>query len=134
MNRCLFVGKNYFYAMESPSTLTDLTYLRSLTGGANDKMSKYIRMFLTGAPISIQQMEMYSLSRDWSGLRQTAHALKPQLGYFGAKGSEELLKRIEQQADEQAGLELIPAQLEEFKKQFNIITTELEQALRDLGN
>lgn len=114
--------------------LTDLTYLRSLTGGANDKMSKYIRMFLTGAPISIQQMEMYSLSRDWSGLRQTAHALKPQLGYFGAKGSEELLKRIEQQADEQAGLELIPAQLEEFKKQFNIISTELEQALRDLGN
>jgi len=120
--------------MESSSTLTDLTYLRSLTGGANDKMSKYIRMFLTGAPISIQQMEMYSLNGDWTGLRQTAHALKPQLGYFGAKSSEELLKQIERQADEQSGLEAIPQQLEEFKKQFNLISTELEQALKDLGN
>jgi len=130
----LYGGKNYFYGTESSSTLTDLTYLRSLTGGANDKMSKYIRMFLTGAPISIQQMELYCLSRDWTGLRQTAHALKPQLGYFGAKSSEELLKQIERQADEQSGLEAIPQQLEEFKKQFNLISTELEQALKDLGN
>lgn len=125
---------NYLYPMETQGPLTDLSYLKSLTGGANDKMAKYIRMFLTGAPISIQQMELYSLSRDWAGLRQTAHALKPQLGYFGAKGSEELLKQIERQADEQSGLENIPGQLEEFKKQFNLISTELEQALKDLGN
>jgi len=39
--------------METQGPLTDLSYLKSLTGGANDKMAKYIRMFLTGAPISI---------------------------------------------------------------------------------
>ena len=62
--------------MDQTKQLTDLSYLRSLTGGATDKMAKYIRMFLTGAPISLQQMELYTLSKDWSGLRQTAHALK----------------------------------------------------------
>lgn len=124
---------NYFYRMELNGPLTDLSYLRSLTGGANDKIAKYIRMFLTGTPISIQQMELHLLSKDWNGLRQTAHALKPQLGFFGAKGSEELLREIERSASEQADLELLPSKIENFRKQYDIISTELEVALRETG-
>lgn len=123
----------YFYRMESTGPLTDLSYLKSLTGGANDKIAKYIRMFLTGTPISIQQMELHALSKDWNGLRQTAHALKPQLGFFGAKGSEELLRDIERSADEQNELELLPAKIENFRKQYEIISAELETALRETG-
>ena len=120
--------------MSENKEITDLSYLRSLTGGANDKMAKYIRMFLTGAPISLQQMELYALSKDWSGLKGTAHALKPQLGYFGAKGTEELLKNIERMAGEQVDLEQIPASLENFKVQLDLITVELEAQLKALGN
>ncbi len=120
--------------MDQATKLTDLSYLRSLTGGANDKMIKYIRMFLSGAPISIQQMELYTMSKDWSGLRQTAHALKPQLGYFGAKGSEELVKGIEKMAADQVDLDRIPVQIENFRKQYDIISAELEIALHELGN
>lgn len=123
----------YFYRMESTGPLTDLSYLKSLTGGANDKIAKYIRMFLTGTPISIQQMELHALSKDWNGLRQTAHALKPQLGFFGAKGSEELLRDIERSADEQNELELLPAKIENFRKQYEIISVELESTLRETG-
>lgn len=114
------------------SQLTDLSYLRSLTGGANDKMIKYIRMFLTGAPISMQQMNLYLMSKDYSGLRQTAHALKPQLGYFGAKNSEELVKEIERLSGDQVDVDRIPALLENFSKQYEIISTELEQSLKEL--
>ena len=120
--------------MSDSSTITDLSYLRSLTDGANDKMAKYIRMFLTGTPISIQQMNLYSLSKDWSGLKQTAHALRPQLGYFGAKGSEEIVKEIERIAGDQTDLERLPSHIENFSKQFDIINTELEKVLHDLGN
>ncbi len=120
--------------MSEDRKLTDLSYLRSLTNGANDKMTKYIRMFLTGAPISIQQMDLYSLSKDWMGVKQTAHALKPQLGYFGAKGSEDLLKEIERIAGEQSDLERIPAHLENFRKQFDQISAELEVSLKELEN
>ncbi len=119
--------------MEQQGPLTDLSYLRSLTGGAPDKMAKYIRMFLTGAPISIQQMDLYHMSKDWSGLRQTAHALKPQLGYFGAKNSEHLVKEIERLSGEQTELERIPELLENFRKQFALIESELEQSLREIG-
>ena len=120
--------------MSEQTQLTDLHYLRSLTGNENDKMAKYIRMFLTGAPISIQQMDLYSLSKDWSGVKQTAHALKPQLGYFGASGTEEILKEIERMAGEQVDLDKIPMQIENFRKQFEIINSELEIILKQLGN
>ena len=85
--------------MSDSKKLTDLSYLRSLTGNANDKMAKYIRMFTSGAPLSVQQLEMYSLNKDWDAVKQTAHALKPQAGYFGAKGTEELLKEIAEYGD-----------------------------------
>lgn len=124
----------YFYTMSDSTPLTDLSYLKSLTGGANDKMAKYIRMFLTGAPISIQQLELYSMSKDWSGVRQTAHALKPQLGYFGAKGAEEIAKQIERMAGDQVDLDRLPSQIENFKSQVERMSTELESALKELGS
>lgn len=117
----------------SNNTITDLSYLRNLTGGANDKMAKYIRMFLTGTPISIQQMELYALSKDWSGVKQTAHALKPQLGYFGAKGSEELIRQIERMAGDMTDLEQITPSIQNFRNQFEQISAELESALKEIG-
>jgi HPt (histidine-containing phosphotransfer) domain-containing protein len=113
--------------------LIDLTFLRSFTGGQSDKMSKYIRMFLTGAPQNISQMELHALSKDWSGLHHAAHSLKPQLGYFGAKTSESLLKQIEHYASEQMELDKIPSMIEEFRKQFETISHELEQELKTLS-
>lgn len=113
--------------------LTDLSYLRSISGGQNDRMQKYIRMFLTGAPISMQQMELYMLSKDWAGLRQTAHALKPQLGYFGAKGAEDLLKEIERMAGDMTELERIPEAIENCRTQIDQISSELEIALKTLS-
>jgi HPt (histidine-containing phosphotransfer) domain-containing protein len=119
--------------MESTGSLTDLTYLRSLTGGANDKIAKYIRMFLTGAPISLQQMELNTLSKDWEGVRQTAHAMKPQLGFFGAKGAEELLREIERNASDHTELGMMQKKIEHFRQQYEIIRVELEKALQETG-
>ncbi len=113
--------------------LTDLTFLKSFTGGAPDKMSKYIRMFLTGAPQNISQMELSALSKDWSGVHHSAHSLKPQLGYFGAKQSEALLKQIELYASQQIELDKLPSMIEEFRKQFEVISVELEQELKTLS-
>ncbi|MEP7263382.1 MAG: Hpt domain-containing protein [Bacteroidota bacterium] len=113
--------------------LTDLTFLKSFTGGQTDKMSKYIRMFLTGAPQNISQMELSALSKDWSGVHHSAHSLKPQLGYFGAKDSESLLKQIEMYASQQLELDKLPAMIEEFRKQYETISVELEQELKTLS-
>ncbi len=118
--------------MSEQKKLTDLSFLRNLTGGNPDKMVKYLRMFLTGAPQSITQMELYALSKDWGALKQTAHALKPQLGYFGAKGSEDLVKQIEHNADSQTDVEQLPAMISIFREQFETINTELQEELNQL--
>ena len=115
-----------------PDRMTDLTFLRSFTGGQSDKMIKYIRMFLTGAPQNISQMELHALSKDWGGVYQSAHSLKPQLGYFGAKESEELLKQIERLASNQIEVEKITSMIQDFKNQFEKISTELEVELKTL--
>ena len=120
--------------MSNSNKLTDLSYLRSLTGNANDKMAKYIRMFASGAPLSLQQLEMYSLNKDWDAVKQTAHALKPQAGYFGAKGTEELLKEIERMAGDKTDLERMPAALHNLKEQLDIIVAELEESLKEFDN
>lgn len=120
--------------MSDGTKLSDLSYLRSLTGNANDKMAKYIRMFVSGAPLSLQQLEMYSMNKDWDAVKQTAHALKPQVGYFGAKGTEELLKEIERMSGAKVELERIPAALSNLKGQLDIIVAELEESLKEFDN
>ncbi len=118
--------------MSDNKKLTDLTFLRSLTGGQTDKMVKYLRMFLSGTPQSITQMELHALSKDWVAVKQTAHSIKPQLGYFGAKGSEELIKQIEVQADAQVDTDRLPEMINNFRQQYEIISKELEQELNQL--
>jgi HPt (histidine-containing phosphotransfer) domain-containing protein len=117
----------------SETQLTDLSYLRSLTGNQTDKIAKYIRMFLTGAPISINQLELYALSKDWNGVKETAHSLKPQVGYFGAKNTEEMLRDIEKMASDQTDLEMMNARLAIVRNQLDQISNELEAALKELG-
>ena len=119
--------------MAETNKLTDLTFLRSFTGGQNDKMIKYIRMFLTGAPQNISQMELHALSHDWTGVYQSAHSLKPQLGYFGAKHCEEQLKQIERLSSDQKEVEKLPSMIEHFKSQYEIIKSELEEELKSLN-
>ena len=118
--------------MAESDKLTDLTFLKNFTGGQSDKMTKYIRMFLTGAPQNISQMELHALSKDWSGVYQSAHSLKPQLGYFGAKASEELLKQIERFSSDQTEVDRIPSMIQQFRGQFEKINSELEKELNTL--
>ena len=112
--------------------VTDLTFLKSFTGGQSEKMTKYIRMFLTGAPQNISQMELHALNKDWTGVYQSAHSLKPQLGYFGAKASEELLKQIERFASDQIEVDRIPSMIQQFRHEYEKINIELEKELSTL--
>ena len=118
--------------MSEQKKLTDLSFLRNLTGGQTDKMVKYLRMFLSGAPQSITQMELHALSKNWVAVKQTAHSLKPQLGYFGAKGCEDLMKQIELQADSQTETDRLPAMIDNFRQQYETISAELQEELNQL--
>lgn len=110
---------------------TDLTFLKSFTGGDKAKMSKYINMVLNAGPTQIQLMQTHLQNKDWPQLRTAAHSLKPQMSYMGAKKAEEVIKAIENNAREQVNLENIPAQLTEFEHLFGQASEELKQEIQN---
>lgn len=116
--------------MSEEKKYTDLHFLQSMTGGQNDKITKYIRMFMTGAPQNMTQMELHLLSKDYDGVRQAAHALKPQLNYFGARDTEEMAKHIEHCCYSMSELDRIPEMVQTFRNNLDQVMKELEEALK----
>lgn len=111
--------------------ITDLTFLKSFTGGDKGKMTKYINMILNSGPSSIRLMEEHLTNKDWPQLRTAAHSIKPQMSYMGAKKAEELARAIESNAGEQVNLENIPLQINEFKLLFEKASEELKTELQN---
>ena len=92
----------------------DLTFLRGFTSGNQEKMKKYISMFLQLCPNSLKSMKDALDQQDYDALRGAAHALKPQITYMGIKAGEPLVKIIEENAAGRIALENMPALLNEF--------------------
>jgi HPt (histidine-containing phosphotransfer) domain-containing protein len=113
--------------MKTP--VTNLTFLKSFTGGNNEKMAKYINMFLQLAPGIVANMDLHLQNSEWSLLKSVAHSLKPQVGYMGMKEAEELIKTIENNAAELINLDKVPEQIQEFKKIFSVAQQELNDTL-----
>ena len=90
------------------SPVTDQTFLKTFTGGKEDKIKKYIGMFLDGAPGLLKQIDDHLASGDLALLRVAAHSLKPQLTYMGVKEEASHIYLIEKTAAEAAHAERLP--------------------------
>ncbi|MBK7852698.1 MAG: Hpt domain-containing protein [Bacteroidetes bacterium] len=104
---------------------SDLTFLRTFTGGNPDKIKKYVGMFLQLCPTQLETMSGQLSEQNYSGLRGTAHALKPQITYMGIKRGEDLIKSIEHNAGNNVDVEKLPDMLNEFR-------TICQQAMEEL--
>ena len=111
---------------------TDLTFLRTFTGGNNEKMKKYINLFLGAAEPAIDSINKYLADADWPALKTAAHSLKSQVKYMGIKQAEELSFFIEQSAGSQTGLEKIPEAAANLASVTKAACAELRQVLDGL--
>ena len=75
--------------------MVDLTFLESFTKGNQEKMHRYIGMYLQIAPETFGKMQQYFLDQNWEQLRIQAHSLKPQAEFMGISGLKEILIEIE---------------------------------------
>jgi HPt (histidine-containing phosphotransfer) domain-containing protein len=107
--------------------LTDMTFLQSFTGGNQDKINKYINIFLQIYPKNIEDMKAHLSNGDYDRLRATAHSLKPQITYMGIKGGADLIQKIEKNAGERIDVENLPAVLDEFQAICDKAVVELKQ-------
>lgn len=107
----------------------DLTFLQGFTAGNQEKMKKYIQMFLQLCPNSLNTMQGHLERQDYDGLRATAHALKPQITYMGIKSGEPLVKAIEQHSGAKTELERLPEMVSEFDAICRQAMKELEASI-----
>jgi HPt (histidine-containing phosphotransfer) domain-containing protein len=78
--------------------LTDLDHLKSVCNNDEARMQRYINMYLRSAPTLFDQMAEHLTAGDAEALSRTAHGLKPQATYMGAKGLLEKLEELEVKA------------------------------------
>jgi CheY-like chemotaxis protein len=99
-----------------PETVTDMTFLRGFTGGKNDKVQKYVGMFLENGPRLVQQIEDALAAKDFAALKIAAHSLKPQLSYMGVKEEVSGVFLTEQAASEEGHHEKLAKLVRNLKR------------------
>jgi HPt (histidine-containing phosphotransfer) domain-containing protein len=76
--------------------MVDLSFLEKFTKGDKKKMKRYIKIYLSIAPATFQDMEQHVKTQDWEELRIKAHSLKPQADYMGIPSLKAVLMEIEE--------------------------------------
>jgi len=98
-----------------PDRVTDMQFLRQLTGGNADKMNKYIGMFLDNAPRLLDNIDKALVIGDYPTIKIAAHSLKPQLSYMGVKEDVSKIFMIEQIAGSSAHYDALPVLIVNLK-------------------
>jgi signal transduction histidine kinase/CheY-like chemotaxis protein/HPt (histidine-containing phosphotransfer) domain-containing protein len=109
-----------------PELVTDMQFLKQLTGGNNEKMLKYIRMFLENAPKLLDSIDRALIIRDFPTIKIAAHSLKPQLSYMGVKEDVSKIFLIEQSAGASAHFDTLPELIINLKHLCNKAFEELK--------
>ena len=109
-----------------PDKVTDMNFLKQFAGGNQEKMNKYIGMFLENAPRLLKQIDEGIAAKDLQIVKIAAHSLKPQLSYMGVKEEVSHIFLIEQTASEAGHTDRLPPLIENL----NLVC---RQAFAELG-
>jgi len=113
-------------------TTTDLTFLRTFTGGDPEKIKKYVTLFLSGTGPAISSIKKHLEASDWPALRTAAHSLKSQTKYMGIARAEELAIFIEHNAAQASNLDQLPEAVQNLADVLSIASDELRSEIAGL--
>lgn len=102
--------------MPLPEKITDMHFLEGFTGGKEEKIRKYIAMFLENGPRLLAQVETALANNDLETLRIAAHSLKPQLSYMGVKEEISHVFLLEQTASEAAHIDRLTPMVKRLRR------------------
>lgn len=115
---------------QSPNTLIDLSYLENISGGDKTFMREMIETFITNTPQAINEMEKWSHQAEWHKVGQTAHRIKPSIGFMGLKELKPTVQLIETYGKEGKHTDQIPKLLKELSVKCRVAINELNQILQ----
>ncbi|MBK7970412.1 MAG: response regulator [Bacteroidetes bacterium] len=85
--------------------LTNLDYLRELSDNNESFFKDFISLFLNNTPETMAELEKQLSCKNWEGVRQAAHKMKPSLNYLGLKEAQGLAASVEEYALKKENLE-----------------------------
>ncbi|MBL4716414.1 MAG: hypothetical protein COC01_05440 [Bacteroidetes bacterium] len=119
---------------DSNGRLVDLSFLKNLYKGKNDKLKEMLELFLRETPDQILKMKEHCEKENWDGLRKIAHPMKPKVTYIGISSMKEVITNIEQYSKKQENLDEIPGLLDTFHSVCNEAYKELQKEIELLDN
>jgi HPt (histidine-containing phosphotransfer) domain-containing protein len=116
--------------MSSPGfKVINLEFLMSFCNGDQQRLKRYISLFMDQAPAMIQSLRELHDSKSWDSLRLAAHTLKPQVAYMGMTATETNLGSIERMAEAQGDSESIKQLISAVETDCSTAFTELNEVL-----
>ncbi|HWZ21013.1 MAG TPA: ATP-binding protein, partial [Cytophagaceae bacterium] len=118
----------------STQNLIDLAFLKKITGNDNAYTLKYITMMLESLPKDLVNLNDHCSEKNWPELKGAAHSMKPKINYIGLKEGLEIITSIENYADQQINLDLLPTMLSKFNDILQVALQELENEKTNYQN
>jgi len=112
-------------SMSIGTPVTDLNALRQITGGNEEQLKKYIRMFLDGVPGQLESVAAALEQHDLDNARRRVHAMKPHLKFMGMTTAAGFAESLEQLCAE-------PKNAVQANEKFALVRAQCEQAIVEL--
>ena len=109
---------------------SNTAYLKKILHNKPKLIAEMLQLILTETPVAIEQMNKFVMAADWNSLLSKIHYIKPTLELIGlSKDIILVATKIENYAEEQENLDLIPKQLVKLENALSEACVELEQEL-----
>jgi len=116
----------------SEPRLTDLSYLKELTGGESEIIKEFIGMFLEQMDEFRDGMNSYLADQKWKELGEIAHKAKSSVRTFGMKDLGHKLKEMQLKNQRLEDIKSYPSYVSDFILKMETAETELKEELDKL--
>ncbi len=106
----------------------DLDYLREFTEGDEDRLIRFINLFLSKIPATLSNIQESFEKREFEKIRIAVHSMKPQLRFMGINKGLDLAEFIEQLAHEDPDEQKLEPLINELNTICSTALLELEKA------
>ena len=103
-------------AVFAEGRITDMTFLRNFTEGNEERIRKYVQLYLKSTPANLQKIEQALENKDYRTVSGIVHAMKPHLHYMGIRQGHQWAESIEHLIAEEAQLEQLPALVKSLRE------------------
>jgi CheY-like chemotaxis protein len=121
------LANNHLELSNVEKRLTDLSYLKDISGNDTSFMFEMIETFVEKTPKMLHDMELASSAKNWNDLGSLAHKLKPSVTFMGINSLKELVKEIEDKSRSNTQTSTLPGLVSKFSPTCKDAIAELEE-------